>query len=382
MFSHFSARRRQGQGTVCFPTTDPPSRAAAHFFSSGARDVGRCARWLGSVVGKPPLLGLCLALSVSAHALDIQFRPDAGLAVNPDALAALERAAAVWERIFDDPIVIKIDANYFPLNGGAIASTSSTLLFGDDFAEIRDAMVRDDAQEGGSIVQALPTFAQLSATLPPGRTLFDNLIVSQANLKALGFTGLEAVSGHDEDATISFNGNFDFDNRDGVNPYRLDFETTAIHEIGHALGFISIVDAIDSTLTAEFPEVSLFPLDLFRFGRGAGANPGTPEEFTSFPRELRPGRPAHFDDLVYEYEMATGANQGDGTQASHWKDFELTGEFIGIMNPTLNFGMSYGPTEADIRALDAIGWHAIPEPALGVLPLLVMLGCARWKAAR
>lgn len=321
------------------------------------------------------------AFSATSHGLDIQLRPDAGLAANGPALAAFERAAATWERIFDDPITILIDAHYHPLDNFAIASTESTTLFGDDFAEIRDAMVLDDAQEGGSFVQALPTFAQLSATLPPGRTLFDSMSATQANLKALGFTGLAALSGHEEDATISFNSiyNFDFDNRDGVSPFLLDFETAATHEIAHALGFVSIVDSIDATLIAEYPDVSLFPLDLFRFGRGAGANPFSVADFTSYPRELTPGRAAHFDDLIYEDEMATGASRGDGTQASHWKDDGLTGEFIGLMDPTLNFGASYGPTAADIRALDAIGWHAIPEPTLGLLPLVAMLGCRRWR---
>ena len=318
-----------------------------------------------------------VAFSASSLGLDIQIRPDAGLAANGPALAAFERAAATWERIFDDPITIVIDANFQPLDNSIIGSTESTTLFGDNFAEIRDAMVHDDALEGGSIVQALPTFTQLSATLPPGRTLFDSMSATQANLKALGFTGLAALSGHEEDATISFNSNFafgfDFDNRDGVAPFQVDFETAAAHEIAHALGFVSIVDTIDVTFIAEYPEVSFFPLDLFRFGRGAGANPFTVADFTSYPRELTPGRAAHFDDLIYEYEMATGASRGDGTQASHWKDDGLTGEFIGLMDPTLDYGTSYGPTEADIRALDAIGWHVVPEPTFGVLPLLVLL---------
>ena len=321
---------------------------------------------------------------MTARGLDIQLHPDAALEANAPALAAFARAAATWERIFDDPIVIRIDANFLPLNTGIIGSTNSVVLFGDNFAEVRDALVLDDAGEGGSIVQALPTFAQLSATLPPGRTLFNSLAATQANLKALGFTGLEAISGHEEDATISFSSNFafDFDNRDGVDFYSVDFETAAAHEIGHALGFVSTVDDIDFTTTAELPAVTLFVLDLFRFGRGLGANPATAEQFTGFPRELTPGHSAHFEDLLREYEMATGLISGDGTQASHWKDGELTGRFIGLMDPTLDFGVSYGPTDADVRALDAIGYHAIPEPIYGLLPLLAMIGFSRRRVAR
>ena len=166
--------RNSAQGTVCFPTTDRHARAAAYFSSSRGWGVRRFARWVGSVVGKPPLLGasrfaLVMALAGTAHGLDIQLRPDAALAGNAAALAAFERAVATWERIFDDPIVIKIDAHLLlPDTGLFIASTESVTLFGDNYAEIRDAMLLDDAQEGGSIVQALPTFAQLTATLPPG----------------------------------------------------------------------------------------------------------------------------------------------------------------------------------------------------------------------
>jgi hypothetical protein len=38
----------------------------------------------------------------------------------------------------------------------------------------------------------LPTAAQFTATLPAGRSLGGNVIVSKANAKALGFTGLDA----------------------------------------------------------------------------------------------------------------------------------------------------------------------------------------------
>jgi hypothetical protein len=328
---------------------------------------------------------LTASLLSVARGLDIQLHPDAGLASNSAALAAFERAAASWEKIFDDPITVVINAGLTPLGPNIIGSTTSVLLFGDNFAEIRDAMVLDDALEGGSIVQSLPTFAQLSATLPPGRTLFDSMVVTQANLKALGFTGLEAISGHNEDATISFSSNFsfDFDNTNGVDFFKVDFETAAAHEIAHALGFDSIVDVIDSTTTADFPEVLLYPLDLFRFGSGVGKDPSNALQFTTFPRELVPGNPAHFDDTLVFYAMATGLS-GDGNQASHWKDDALTGQFIGIMDPTLNFGTGYNPTAADARALDLIGYHVapIPEPVFSGLFLVVVIGCSRRKPQR
>jgi hypothetical protein len=39
--------------------------------------------------------------------------------------------------------------------------------------------------------------------------------------------------------------------------------------------------------------------------------------------------------------FSTGLYQGDGNQASHWKDDVLTGSFIGIMDPTAGLGVSH-----------------------------------------
>jgi len=39
--------------------------------------------------------------------------------------------------------------------------------------------------------------------------------------------------------------NFDYDSSDGITAGYYDFETVALHEIGHVLGFVSVVDAID-----------------------------------------------------------------------------------------------------------------------------------------
>lgn len=334
------------------------------------------------------VLSLCLGRS-EARAFAIVLRPGAALAGRPDALAAFARAAALWETRLADPIQVVIDADLALLSSGVIGQASSTLLFGDDFAEIRDKMILDALGEGGdAAVEALPNFSQISFALPTGRTLWDSLVATQANLKALGFTGLEAVSGQEKDATITFNSafSFDFDNRDGVSASTVDFETAAAHEIGHALGFISSVDGLNEFVAGDETRVRITPLDLFRFGPGAGANPSNAAQFTNFARELRPGRAAHFDDFQNEWSLSTGtnrANGGDGNQASHWKADDLTGRFIGLMDPTLASGVFYGPTAADFRALDAIGYKVVPEP--GILSLLAtgsLLGLLRGRRRR
>ena len=184
------------------------------------------------------------------------------------------------------------------------------------------------------------------------------------------FTGLEAVSGHNEDATITFSTNFsfDFDNSDGVSFYEMDFETVAAHEIGHALGFISALDDVDGTTAAQYPSVVLSVLDLFRFP--TAARPTTSAEFTTFTRDLTPGANVSFSDSAQTFLMSTGVAGGDGRQGSHWKDTLTIEDFLGLMEPTLDYGTAYGPSEADFRALDVIGWEVVPEPGSAVLALI------------
>lgn len=179
------------------------------------------------------------------------------------------------------------------------------------------------------------------------------------------------------DADITFNNTFafDFDNSDGV--VGTDFETTAAHEIGHALGFVSIVDSINAGETS----VSPFPLDLFRFANDvAGQDPATPAEFTAFPRNYVPGVDTITDDILNEFRMSTGTSSSfqmvDGRQASHWKADELTGMLIGLMDPTLAPGQFYDAMYPDYRAMDLIGYDisAVPEPAaLALLALPALL---------
>jgi len=84
---------------------------------------------------------------------------------------------------------------------------------------------------------------------------------------------------------------------------------------------------------------------------------------------LIPGVAAFFDDTADEYLFSTGVTQGDGRQASHWKDTDT----IGILDPTLAFGQVFDVSEADLRALDLIGYDIVTTP---LPPGLVLFGSA------
>lgn len=329
-------------------------------------------------------VALTLVVVPSAYAVTININAGAGLAGNADALAAFNRAADSWEAVFTDLIVVNIDANLVPLGAGILGQASSVRL-GAGYNTIRDAMVLDAADEASNgIVASLPTLGQYSAYVPVGFGLSAALLGTKANLKALGFGGLDGMFGA-TDATIEFSSTFgfDFDNSNGVGAGLYDFETVAAHEIGHALGFISQVDEVDVRVATNLPNnIIASTLDMFRFGNTT-SNPTSVAEFTANPRMLVPGVAANFDDLTNEWAMSTGAFTGDGRQASHWKDDGLTANLIGIMDPTLGTGFISPITAADIRALDLIGWDvaAVPEPA--AIPVIALgIGGILWYRAR
>ncbi|MBC8101469.1 MAG: hypothetical protein H7Z41_02625 [Cytophagales bacterium] len=295
----------------------------------------------------------------------ITINPGSALAANTAALAAFNRGAAQWgSRIFD-PITININANLGTFANNNIIGSTGSVLLQSTFDDIRGAVVDDAADEADdAIVAALPTAAQASFITPTGFGIANAIVLTKANAKALGFEGLDTVFGA-TDATITFNSafSFDYDSSDGIGAGLVDFETVAAHEIGHALGFVSIVDSVDALLSqGRTQNLAIRTLDLFRFQNNvAGADPSTVEEFTSFPRFLLTGGDAITDELTGEYRMSTAVANGDGRQASHWKDDSLTGLTIGIMDPTLANQTITPVGDRDFRALDLIGYDILPR---------------------
>jgi hypothetical protein len=303
----------------------------------------------------------------------------------PQAMAAFQAAAAVWEQYIASPIRVNIFVDYvsFPSAGDTIIGATS---LGDvdpnlDYTTVRNAMAARASRPGNEILGYLPTRSQVSANVRSELgAVFDTTTigVTSANQKAMGL-----ISGTDprRDGVILFNSNFafDFDPSDGIDADKIDFRTAAVHEIGHVLGFLSDVDDYDRT-----PNISdnATTLDLFRFD--ATMLPKNSDEFTHFPREMRPGAEASFSDLSNIYPMSTGAISGDTRQASHWKDdfiFQIGqdggliayfGPLIGVMDPTLPGGISEAISPADLRALELIGYDIVPEP--GMMGVLLLAG--------
>ena len=312
-------------------------------------------------------------------AMDFVITPGPALAANPAAVAALDRAAAAWSNAFSDDITVNISAGFGTFSNPAVIGNTAAVKFQSPYDFFRGYLMASAAVEpDDGVVAFLPTAAQFHATLPAGFTFSNKFIATKANFKALGFGSaidLDQVYGAN-DATITFNSNFafDYDSSNGVDADKIDFQSVATHEIGHALGFISSVDTVDFDKHAgTTTDLIITPLDLFRFQDNvAGKDPATNADFTNDPRYLDTGGSAIFDDLALERAMSTGTFTGDAREASHWKDDGYTGQLLGVMDPSMSFGVAESVSANDVRALDLIGYDAVPEPAPVVVAALAM----------
>lgn len=306
---------------------------------------------------------------------DIVISPSAALSANIPALNAFNRAAQLWESFISDPITVTINADFSALGAGILGSTGAVFLQA-DYNTIRNQLVADASNEtDDAIVLSMPTAAQFSVTLPSGFAVNGNVTATKANLKAMGFTGLDSSFGV-SDANIAFSTAFtwDFDKSNGISAGAFDFEGVAAHEIGHVLGFISSVDDVDFVLPSTATDIQPMPLDLFRFADGGVNDPATTAQFTTFPRNMVPGTTGIFDQVIggqggsLEVLFSTGVDFGDGRQASHWKD----SLGLGIMDPTAAPGELLVLTANDRRAMDLIGYEVQVVPEASTLSLLLL----------
>jgi hypothetical protein len=318
------------------------------------------------------------------------------------ALAGFQEAAAFWESMFTDDITVNLDIKFSALGDGILGSTGSNsfgwstnafnyFLANDATSSLDNAAVNNMGCNYGQApspdgATCAIDFLDLERKTDENDSWYteldrdgskDNyyLNVNTATAKAMGIdvVGMGIMAADDADAGITFSSNFDFDYdaTDGINGY--DFVGVAIHEIGHALGFVSGVDTYDYWNAEKYfgepvPELDDYPiasiLDLFRYSE---ASAGAGEVTGTSVRDWRPGAATYFSVDGGSTNLggfSTGRNWGDHQQASHWKD----NLGLGIMDPTADFNTAMGVTALDLSAFDAIGWDlslaakSVPEP--------------------
>jgi hypothetical protein len=297
--------------------------------------------------------------------LQITLRASSQLENFPAAKAAFLRAAATWESLLQTPISIVIDIDFgptwfgqpFPANVRGLSNPQ--LLMGDPaYPYVRNNLVVSAInQQVASLYNSLPV-----GFVPTDIGDTSTIIAPSALFRVVSL--IESVANPEAEPpywgsppAIGFNSNFsfDFDPRDGIDADKPDFEAMVLHEMGHVLGFISLVGRRELDASAPLA-VSIW--DMFRF------NPGvTMQNFSTAKRVLSSGGSQVFFRGGAELPLSTGrpdGSGGDGRPASHWKDDAITGQRIGIMNPTFPSGKRQTITLNDLAALEAFGYWLQP----------------------
>ena len=273
------------------------------------------------------------------------------LEANPTAKAAFIRAAQTWEARIANPVAISIKADFGTTRFGTpypsenILGSANGKQFFVNYTAARGALVTnaDNATET-TLYNLLP-----ASSVPTDRGAGTQVLGTMLQLKTLGFEGFPA----DVFPDIGFNSSFDFDfdPSNGITPGTLDFDGVAVHEMGHILGFGSVVGLHE--LDSEFP-IAPTIWDLFRFRPGV-----TQGTFQTAQRPMASGG----DHVSFlggtPIQMSTGrpdGEGGDGQQSSHWKDNTNGNPLIGLMDPTIPSSFRGQLSQNDLDAFNMMGY--------------------------
>ena len=346
-----------------------------------------------SVLGLSAFVALALLAAMPAQATMAFNLTATG---NSNADAGFAAAGSRWSALYNDAITVNITTGFASL-GGSILAQNSSVDGTYTYTNVRSALVGDQttAHDATAVshLQAAPAlrlYINYTANNPNGSGSATPYVdsngnannttirLSNANAKALG---LRAGNNGSNDATITFNSDFtwDFNPADGITAGSYDFVGIATHEIGHALGFVSGVDVLDTNSPgtggpfndSAFTYVSA--LDLYRYSSDSVAN--TSLDWTAGTAAKYFSIDGGATDIA---AFATGTTHGDGRQASHWKD----NLGLGVMDPTAAAGELLSITSNDITAFDVIGYNYAPVPEPVTLTLFGMGGVVMFFRSR
>jgi hypothetical protein len=297
------------------------------------------------IISSPRLMG--------ANGLTITLRSTQQLEGFPEAKAAFLKAAATWEALIASPITVIIDVDFGPTRfgqpypSGVLGSTGSQALrLTGGYSTIRSRLISGASNDTErNLYNSLP-----ADSLPTNMGSTTYISAPSPLFRALGQISADADPTNESygaPPSIGFNSafNYDFDPTNGVDAGKMDFDAVAVHEIGHALGFVSFASSQSGGI------VNPTVWDIFRFAPGVNSL-----SFTTGQRVLSSGGQQVFFSGSAEIPLSTGVSGGDGNQTSHWKDDAFTGQHIGIMDPTIPGGRRFTISQNDLLTLDLLGY--------------------------
>ncbi len=327
---------------------------------------------------------------IPANALTIQFYEDLANPLSAQARQGFLSAASLWQSEIRTPVTLNIRVGMRDFGAGQtdIIGQSGSSYYSASYSDFRQS-ITTHASSGTdyAFLNTLPAGSTYSRLInqtndTPGNDYYATWIDTESqvyltggNAKALGLlpANYSAI-----DALIEFNSSFSFDyNRaNGISYNQMDFIGVATHEIGHALGFNSIVDLIDF-YSGDAADFLSMPLDFMRYSTTSSALGIQDVSAGPVAKYLRIG-----DTTL---AMSTGVSLGDGEQASHFKD-NLS---LGIMDPTATYGEQLNISSNDLKVMDALGWSltSIPEPStygigIGMAALIAAVARRRRRVAQ
>ena len=299
-----------------------------------------------------------------------------------------EMAAAIWSSFLGDDVVLNLHiAAVDGLNGNEAVGGAVPIFEEVNYGVYLEYLAKDSSseydesvlaalQEGNTVDVLIDVDGDGVAEVVDGNT---TIMLTRAQMKALGMDEalvlgdgstwdrdvLENPEGLDGYIVVnnSYDWSYDLTRQEKAQGGTLDFLTMALHEIGHALGFVSGLDGLLETFemhSGEHRTEGITALDLLRYSE-TSVTVDNPDGTIS---DLSFGGDAYFS-LDGGITAEANFESGKKYQASHWERLRIA---LGIMDPTLGYKERTDITTLDLKAFDVLGWDVNYE-ALGAAGL-------------